>query len=41
MPDGQDWEWQVADPARIKEFIAAYKDGSLKQPGLATNAFGH
>lgn len=27
----QDWEWEVADPARIKEFIAAYNDGSLSE----------
>ena len=23
-PDMQDWEWEVADPARIDEFLAAY-----------------
>ena len=25
----QDWEWEVADPARLDEFIAAYDDGTL------------
>lgn len=28
-PGMQDWEWEVADPARIDEFLAAYSDGSL------------
>ena len=25
----QDWEWQVADPARIDELLAAYQGGAL------------
>jgi hypothetical protein len=25
----QDWEWEVADPDRVSEFVAAYNDGSL------------
>lgn len=28
-PDMQDWEWQVADPDRIDEFLAAYEHGGL------------
>lgn len=28
-PHMQDWEWQVADPNRIDEFLAAYKSGEL------------
>ncbi len=32
LPDGpemQDWEWEVADPDRIDEFLAAYESGEL------------
>jgi hypothetical protein len=25
----QDWEWQVADPARLSEFLGAYSSGQL------------
>lgn len=25
----QDWEWEVADPARIDEFLVAYSSGEL------------
>ena len=28
-PDMQDWEWEVADAARIDEFLAAYESGEL------------
>jgi len=28
-PNMQDWEWEVADPSRINEFVAAYKGGEL------------
>jgi RimJ/RimL family protein N-acetyltransferase len=28
-PGMQDWEWQVADPDRIDEFLAAYESGAL------------
>lgn len=27
----QDWEWEVADPSRIDEFIAAYGSGELTE----------
>jgi len=27
----QDWEWEVADPERIDEFLAAYEIGSLTE----------
>ena len=29
MPGMQDWEWEVADPARLDEFLGAYLSGSL------------
>ncbi len=28
-PHIQDWEWEVADPARIDEYISAYVDAGL------------
>jgi hypothetical protein len=28
-PGMQDWAWEVADPSRIDEFLAAYEDGDL------------
>ena len=28
-PGMQDWEWQVADPARIDELLAAYESDEL------------
>ena len=28
-PQMQDWEWEVADAARIDEFLLAYKSGEL------------
>ena len=28
-PDMQDWEWEVADPERIEEFLGAYLNGDL------------
>ncbi len=28
-PGMQDWEFEVADPARLDEFLAAYDDGTL------------
>jgi hypothetical protein len=28
-PHMQDWEWEVADPNRIDEFLAAYKSAEL------------
>ena len=28
-PSMQDWEWEVADPERIEEFLAAYSSGEL------------
>jgi hypothetical protein len=28
-PDMQDWEWEVADPNRIKEFLNEYKNEKL------------
>jgi hypothetical protein len=28
-PDMQDWEWEVADPTRLDEFIDAYQSGNL------------
>ena len=28
-PEMQDWEWEVADPARIDEFLSAYSGGDL------------
>jgi len=28
-PEMQDWQWEVADPARLDEFLAVYLDGSL------------
>jgi hypothetical protein len=28
-PRMQDWEWEVADPGRIDEFLAAYESGEL------------
>lgn len=28
-PEMQDWEWEVADPCRIDEFLAAYQGGEL------------
>ena len=28
-PDMQDWEWEVADPSRIEEFLVAYESGEL------------
>ena len=28
-PDMQDWEWEVADPNRIDEFLNEYKSGNL------------
>lgn len=28
-PGMQDWEWQVADPERLYEFLAAYGSGEL------------
>lgn len=30
-PGMQDWEYEVADPARIDEFIAAYESGELDE----------
>ena len=27
----QDWEWEVADPARIDEFLSAYASGELDE----------
>ena len=27
----QDWEWEVADPSRIDEFLAAYESGELSE----------
>ena len=28
-PGMQDWEWEVADPSRVEEFLAAYESGEL------------
>jgi hypothetical protein len=28
-PNMQDWEWEVADPARLDEFLTAYESGEL------------
>lgn len=28
-PDMQDWEWEVADAARLDKFLAAYESGEL------------
>ena len=28
-PEMQDWEWEVADPNRIDEFLSAYESGEL------------
>jgi hypothetical protein len=28
-PEMQDWEWEVADPDRIDEFISVYESGDL------------
>ncbi|TWU15618.1 hypothetical protein [Allorhodopirellula heiligendammensis] len=28
-PDMQDWEWEVADPGRIDEYLTAYHHGGL------------
>jgi hypothetical protein len=28
-PDKRDWEWEVADPARLDEFISAYQSAEL------------
>ncbi len=28
-PNMQDWEWEVADPNRVEEFLYAYVDGEL------------
>lgn len=30
-PDMQDWEWEVADPNRIEEFLRAYESGELTE----------
>jgi hypothetical protein len=30
-PEMQDWEWEVADPARLDEFLAAYLSGGLSE----------
>jgi hypothetical protein len=30
-PDMQDWEWEVADPSRIDEFMSAYESGDLSE----------
>ncbi len=30
-PDMQDWEWEVADPDRIDEFLTAYSSGELTE----------
>ncbi|TWB22596.1 hypothetical protein FBZ89_103219 [Nitrospirillum amazonense] len=30
-PGMQDWEWEVADPSRLDEFIAAYEAGGLSE----------
>lgn len=30
-PEMQDWEYEVADPGRIDEFIAAYRSGQLDE----------
>jgi hypothetical protein len=30
-PDMQNWEWQVADPSRIDEFMSAYASGGLSE----------
>lgn len=30
-PDMQDWEWEVADPNRIEEFLGAYESGELTE----------
>jgi hypothetical protein len=27
-PDMQDWEWEVADPDRVEEFLNEYKNGN-------------
>ncbi|NPU12768.1 hypothetical protein HL667_03270 [Bradyrhizobium sp. 83012] len=27
----QDWEWEVADPTRIDEFLSAYESGELSE----------
>ena len=27
----QDWHWQVADPERVDEFLAAYRSGELSE----------
>ena len=34
----QDWEWEVADPNRIGEFMEAYKSGNLDEDELFTLA---
>jgi hypothetical protein len=28
-PYSQDWQWEVADPTRIPEFLGEYKNGTL------------
>lgn len=28
-PEMQDWEWEVADPKRIPEFVSVYESGEL------------
>ena len=30
-PDMQDWEYEVADPARLPEFLAAYRASQLNE----------
>ena len=30
-PNMQDWEWEVADPARLDEFISTYRDPELSE----------
>jgi len=30
-PEMQDWEWEVADPDRLDEFLSAYMSGELSE----------
>jgi hypothetical protein len=35
-PNMQDWQWEVADAARIDEFLCAYESGELSDDELFT-----
>jgi hypothetical protein len=36
----QDWEWQVADPSRIDEFVFAYESGPTRASQLSARFLG-